>query len=348
MNTATLRVDRLIRFSLTTADVESAAQFYEAAFGCRRIAVDRLAGEAFERLMGISGGADRITLRLGRETLELLQFDVSGSPYPRQASSADLFFQHFAIVTLDMEGAFERLSGVAGWKPISEGGPQPLPASSGGVTAFKFRDPEEHPLELLAFPKGGDPRWSEAPSGETCVGIDHSAISVSDTGRSVAFYESLGLARSARSFNYGVAREMLDDVAGAEVDVTALAPSYATPHLELLCYRNMRGRDEFVIAAPRNNDVACTRLVFELAPVQARNGGERLVRDPDGHALLLVSQESPHWAAARDAERTRKLGRTLPMKQPRSVKSARRDIVLRPLVGSACRTREARVFVERP
>ncbi|MBZ9764312.1 VOC family protein [Mesorhizobium sp. CA8] len=348
MNAATLRVERLIRFSLTTADAESASRFYEAAFGCRRTAVDRLAGEAFERLMGVSGGADRITLRLGRETLELLQFDVSGSPYPRQASSTDLFFQHFAIVTLDMEGAFERLSSVAGWKPISVGGPQHLPASSGGVTAFKFRDPEGHPLELLAFPKGGDPRWSKPPSGEPCLGIDHSAISVSDTGRSVAFYEGLGLSASAHSLNHGVVQEMLDDVDGAEVDVTALAPSYGTPHLELLCYRNKRGRDEYVIPAPRNNDIACTRLVFELAPVQARNDGERLVRDPDGHAFLLVSRASPRWAASGDAERSRGLEPTSPIRQARAVKSARPDIVLRPIVGSAKRTRDAGVFMERP
>ncbi|HEY5238355.1 MAG TPA: hypothetical protein VIJ62_08255, partial [Rhizomicrobium sp.] len=56
------QIDRLARFSLTTADAKSAAQFYEAAFGCRRIATDRLAGADFERLMGVAGGADRITL----------------------------------------------------------------------------------------------------------------------------------------------------------------------------------------------------------------------------------------------------------------------------------------------
>jgi predicted enzyme related to lactoylglutathione lyase len=41
------RIGRLARFGLTTGDAESAAKFYEAAFGCRRIATDRLGGPEF-------------------------------------------------------------------------------------------------------------------------------------------------------------------------------------------------------------------------------------------------------------------------------------------------------------
>ena len=52
------RIGRLARFGLTTADAKSAAKFYEAAFGCRRIATERLGGPGFERLMGATGGAD--------------------------------------------------------------------------------------------------------------------------------------------------------------------------------------------------------------------------------------------------------------------------------------------------
>ena len=51
-------------------------------------------------------------------------------------------------------GGYARLSAHAGWTTISTDGPQLLPASSGGVTAYKFRDPEGHPLELIAFPPG--------------------------------------------------------------------------------------------------------------------------------------------------------------------------------------------------
>jgi catechol 2,3-dioxygenase-like lactoylglutathione lyase family enzyme len=168
------------------------------------------------------------------------------------------------------------------------GGPQCLPASSGGVTAFKFRDPEGHPLELLAFPEGGSSNWSAVSPDETCLGIDHSAIGVSDSAVSIAFYESLGLGVSARSFNHGSAQERLDDVSGAQVDVTALAPRCPTPHLELLCYRTAQQRHAPVRKA---NDISCTRLIFELS--RASNAADDLIavrsmRDPDGHAFLVT------------------------------------------------------------
>jgi len=282
------RIDRLACFSLTTADASAAAQFYEAAFGCRRIATDRLCGPDFERLMGVTGGADRITLSLGREIIELVQFDLSGEPYPRESSSSDLVFQHFAIVVADIERAFQRLSTVAGWTPISTAGPQRLPASSGGVTAFKFRDPEGHPLELLAFPEGGSSNWPAVSRDETCLGIDHSAIGVSDSTVSIAFYESLGLEMSARSFNHGAAQERLDDVPAVEVDVTALAPICPTPHLELLGYRSAERSPGSV---RRSNDIASTLLVFELLGGSNPAAGEikpSLICDPDGHAFLVA------------------------------------------------------------
>jgi catechol 2,3-dioxygenase-like lactoylglutathione lyase family enzyme len=281
-------IERLARFSLTTADAKSAAQFYQTAFGCRKIATDRLSGHDFEWLMDVTGGADRITLGLGRQIIELVQFDSPGEPYPRASSSSDLFFQHFAIVVADMARAFDRLSTVAGWTPISRDGPRHLPESSGGVTAFKFRDPEGHPLELLAFPKGGRSNWPAGSPSELFLGIDHSAIDVSDSAISFAFYENLGLRVSARSFNEGPEQEKLDDVPGAQVDVTALAPPHAAPHLELLCYRGAR---HGLISVRRNNDIASTRLVFESAGAANTSDGHvamRSMRDPDGHAFLIA------------------------------------------------------------
>ncbi|MGB8684208.1 MAG: hypothetical protein WCD12_15080, partial [Candidatus Binatus sp.] len=60
------------------------------------------------------------------------------------------------------------------------------------VTALKFRDPEGHPLELIAFPPDDTPaKWQRSSTAE-CLGIDHSAISVAVTERSVKFYERLG------------------------------------------------------------------------------------------------------------------------------------------------------------
>ncbi|TPL75270.1 VOC family protein [Mesorhizobium sp. B2-3-13] len=284
-------VERIACFSLTTADAEGAARFYEKAFGCRRIAKDRLGGPHFERLMGVSGAADRITLGLGHQTVELLQFELPGEPYPFASSASDLVFQHFAIVVTDIRQAFQRLSTVAGWTPISRGGPQRLPASSGGVTAYKFRDPDGHPLELLKFPGAADSRWSTISPDECCLGIDHSAITVSDTHVSVAYYENLGLSVSACTFNHGPAQESLDDVQGAEVDVIALTPVSPAPHLELLCYRKPH---QGPLADPafrrKANDIASTRLVYEIGrPWSAADNDVRMraMRDPDDHAYVI-------------------------------------------------------------
>jgi catechol 2,3-dioxygenase-like lactoylglutathione lyase family enzyme len=279
----------LARFGLTTADANRAAQFYQAAFGCRQIATDRLSGPDFERLMGVTGGADRITLGLGREIIELVQYDLPGEPYPRESSSSDLVFQHFAIVVADMKRALQHLSAIEGWTAISTDGPQRLPASSGRVTAFKFRDPEGHPLELLAFPDDARSGWPTISPDQICLGIDHSAISVSDSAASIAFYQNLGLSVSARSFNHGPEQQRLDGVPDAQVDVTALAPLRPAPHLELLCYRRVQQRPTSV---RRTNDIASTHLVFENCTASIVTDGHTKVRsmcDPDGHAFLIAS-----------------------------------------------------------
>jgi catechol 2,3-dioxygenase-like lactoylglutathione lyase family enzyme len=274
-------VQRLARFSLTTADAEQLAAFYENTFGCHRLSTQYISGAAFENLMGVKGGALQITLSLGEQIVELLQFDQQGRPYPQNRSASDLIFQHLAIVVSDMAQAYRRLSAIEGWMAISCGGPQLLPESSGGVTAFKFRDPEGHPLEFLSFPKAAMPaRWRERQNDELCLGIDHSAISVSDTARSVSFYESLGLQMSSQSSNHGEAQEKLDDLAGVRVEVTAFEPKWPDPHLELLCYRANARIGELRSVNP---DIAVTRLLFK-APTHL---APRDVVDPDGHHLVI-------------------------------------------------------------
>jgi len=277
-------VQRLSRFSLTTADAERLAAFYKGVFGCRRLGTEHVSGVAFETLMGVKGGALRITLSLGKQVIELLQFDHPGKPYPDNGSASDLIFQHFAIVVRDMAEAYRRLSAMEGWTAISRGGPQRLPASSGGVTAFKFRDPERHPLEFLSFPKEATPaHWRKGQSDEVCLGIDHSAISVSDTARSVSFYENLGFQMSSRSLNRGTEQENLDDIAGAKVEVTALGPRWPDPHLELLCYRAIPRSGKLERA---NADIATTRLIFEASNCAVPRDSV----DSDGHHLIVEGQ----------------------------------------------------------
>ena len=137
-----------------------------------------------------------------------------------------------------------------------------------------------------------------------CLGIDHSAVSVSNTARSIAFYQSVGLDRSGGSLNIGSAQARLDDVADPVVEVTALTPAQATPHVELLCYR---GEFDRGAPAPTLDDIAATRLVLKVenrstldaicagatgAPLlgpepHVDKTWRALLRDPDGHLIWL-------------------------------------------------------------
>lgn len=300
---------RIARFSLTADDADRLAGFYGDALGFELVAAGERGGPDFAHLMGFSAARGRtVVLRLGRQQVELIAFAVPGRPYPADVPGNDLAFQHLAIVVSDMATAYARLQQRSGWTPITHPEPQRLPASSGGVAAFKFRDPEGHPLELLEFPLAGMPAaWQNRGAAGSCLGIDHSAISVADTGRSVSFYEVLGFAVTARSLNHGVEQQRLDGVPGAVVEVTALGRRAAPPpHLELLCYRTPAPRRA---AASSSNDVAATRLVLEVDNLPAlvrrlesapadfispgivpdgRGRRAALLRDPDGHALCLL------------------------------------------------------------
>lgn len=279
-------IARLARISLTARGAGQLAIFYERALGFRRLGEERRSGAQFDTLMGVQGGARRCLLGLGEEIVELLEFALPGRPYPPDAAASDLAFQHFAIVVADMDAAYRRLLGVSGWRAISSEGPVRLPATSGGATAFKFRDPEGHPLELIAFAADKSPRrWRAGHREGPCLGIDHSAISVADTARSTAFYEQLGFRVSGRSHNRGAEQARLDGLDAPDVEVTALATARQTPHIELLRYREAR-TDRGLL---RNDDVAATRLVLEAAPrSDGREAvGQRSLLDPDGHRLVI-------------------------------------------------------------
>ena len=297
-------IERLACFGLTTPDADRLSEFYRQAFGLRTLATERRSGTGFERLMDVEGAAYSVMIGLGEEVVELLQFDRAGTGYPEGASASSLCFQHFAIVVADMAPAYRRLCSVKGWSAISTDGPQRLPASSGAVTAFKFRDPDGHPLELLAFPEYKLPaRWRGRAKRDLFLGIDHSAISVSDSARSIGFYEALGLRLAARSLNSGLEQARLDNLHNPRVEVTALEPRQAAPHLELLCYRSANTYAGQAVLA--NNDVAATRLVFEAGPgSDAGAAGPQALVDPDGHHVLIVrsGESGNYWNAIANAK----------------------------------------------
>jgi catechol 2,3-dioxygenase-like lactoylglutathione lyase family enzyme len=300
-------VRKLSRIILICREAEQLAEFYIRAFGFVRIEDSPKSDLGFAELIGFANGQVRLTsLRLGNQVISLAETQKPGRSYPKDVPGWDPRFQHFAIVVSDMAAAYANLQAVPNWTPISIDGPQILPPSSGGVTAFKFRDPEGHPLELLAFAPGAMPAHWAFRTGNLCLGIDHSAISVADTSRSVAFYSRLGLARTASSRNVGREQEKLDNFLGAVVEVTTLAsPMQAVPHVELLCYRGNFNRRE---VSTNRNDVVATQLVFEVerdgldaivAPshdttissstIVESAGLRALLRDPDGHLLCIES-----------------------------------------------------------
>ena len=300
-------VQKLSRIILICRQAERLAEFYIRAFGFACIEDSPKIDPGFAELIGLAEGQVRITsLHLGNQVIALAETQPPGCSYPDDVPGWDPLFQHFAIVVSDMTAAYANLQAFHNWTPISTDGPQILPPSSGGATAFKFRDPEGHPLEMLAFRPGATPAHWTIRSGNLCLGIDHSAISVADTGRSIAFYSRLGLARTASSLNIGREQEKLDNLLGAVVEVTALAPPMqAVPHVELLCYRGNFDRRELLT---NRNDVAATQLVFEVkrdaldaivalnrdttisSSTTSESGGLRaLLRDPDGHLLCIES-----------------------------------------------------------
>lgn len=233
-------------------------------------------------------------LRLGREAIELLALPGSGPVVlPPLPGHIDTAFQHIAIVTSDMPAALQRLHSF-GFGPITQGAAVTLPASAGGVTAFKFRDPDGHPLELIAFPSGvGDVRWQKLAanglsSGPT-LGIDHSAIVVADAERSIRYYEAmLGFTVSARQTNRGAEQDRLDGLQGTEVDVVALRPADAgTPHLELLAYRSPRPAGAELAADGGGADSLVWWLQRPLAPA-----ADTRLRDPDGHRHRLLAPQT--------------------------------------------------------
>jgi catechol 2,3-dioxygenase-like lactoylglutathione lyase family enzyme len=264
------RVSGVLGFALTTQCPERLARFYQelgfATESAQPIPTDELA------VLGLSGRGKRVPLRLGGARVTLDCFDDPGREYPRSSTAADLCFQHFALVADDAAAAWKQAI-KAGAEPISPHGPVTLPASSGGVTACKFRDPEGHPLEFLEFPSDRGQGWQ----GKGLLGIDHSAISVSSADASKRFYEGLGLSIGCVTLNEGEAQEALDGLPAPIVEVVPMLPPRRCPHLELLAYKTPVGRANIPLAP---NDVAATRIIWD-------SDRDELIRDPDGHPVFL-------------------------------------------------------------
>lgn len=293
-------VRALIGFGRTVADLAVTEAFYRDGLGFARIAPPEPLPPAQAEAMGLGDRrATQLRMRLGAQTVTFLTVDPPGAPYPADPAATDPFFQHLAIPVRDMAAAMAQLAPLSPI-PISRGGPQRLPESTGGVTAYKFRDPDGHPLELIVFP-GGPPadRWREAPG--LFLGIDHSAITVTDLEATLAFLTGpLGLTLAERGLNQGPEQARLDGLDDPQVDVLALEPPEPAPHVELLHYR-VPATERRLVFGPA--DRAATRFVFATADPQAlsrrlraagrvpqasADGAAVYCAGPDGHGVLFV------------------------------------------------------------
>jgi catechol 2,3-dioxygenase-like lactoylglutathione lyase family enzyme len=308
-------VDRVEAVGLTVADLARSVAFYTRVLTFEKVSDVEVTGSPYERLQGVFGLRMRVVrLRLGEELIDLTEYLAPrGRPIPVDSRIHDRWFQHMAIVVADMERAYQWLRQHK--VEHASTGPQRLPdwnSKASGIQAFYFKDPDGHYLEILQFPpEKGDPKWQH-PTDRLFLGIDHTAVVVGDTERSLRFYrDGLGLKVVGASENYGSEQEHLNNVFGARLRITTLRAAFG-PGIEFLEYlaprdgrpmmsdvrandlvhwqttlrtRGLDGRSHhllsgaFTLVSPGVVDLPDTLLGF-------RQG--LLVRDPDGHAIQLI------------------------------------------------------------
>jgi len=301
----------------TVGDMDREVEFYTTVLTFERVSDVEVWGSDYERLQGVFGLRMRVVrLRLGEESIELTEYLAPrGRPIPVDSRSNDRWFQHVALVVSNIERAYAHLRRHR--VQHASTGPQRLPdwnPNAGGISAFYFKDPEGHTLEIIHFPAGkGDPRWQRTAQ-RLFLGIDHTAIVVADTDASLRFYrDTLGLSIAGEAENYGTEQEHLNNVFGARLRITALRAA-SGPGIELLEYLAPRDGRPYPADA-RANDLFHwqTRLLAQDAEAVARRVREGrydfvspgvislpenklgfrtglLARDPDGHALQLVAE----------------------------------------------------------
>ena len=290
---------------LTVGDLDRALEFYTKILPFEKMSESTPAPGAADELLGLHNTQLRTAeLKLGNERITLTEHLTNkGRGIPSDSRSSDHWFQHIAIVVRNMDTAYEQLRRQK-VKHVSTA-PQTLPAwnkDAGGIKAFYFRDLEDHVLEIIWFPPGkGDPRW-QRPTTNLFLGIDHTAIVVSDTDKSLAFYRDLlGLSVAGESENYGVEQEHLNQVFGARLHITGLRAERG-PGIEFLEYITPPG------ARQLPGDVKANDLIFwhtrlaldDISKLSAKlhksgvtfvskpgSAHSQIVRDPDGHAMQL-------------------------------------------------------------
>ncbi len=303
--------------SITVEDLDREVDFFTRILDFQKVNTETWKGESVAQLFGLPAKTTAVTvvtLQLGAEQVRLMDFDGPPSrAIPADTHSNDLWFQHLAIVVRDMDQAYQKLL-QAGVTHVSTS-PQTLPdylPNAAGIKAFYFRDPEGHNLELIWFPPGkGNPRWQAPAPSQLFLGIDHTAIAVHDTKTSLGFYrDALGLEVGGHSENYGPEQEHLNQVFGARLDINGLHAG-AGFGVEFLRYIAPPDGRAFP-ATSRTTDLwhyqteltvdDLEKMIRRLAAAGYKKISARpallgttrvfLLRDPDGHAVLLRQENT--------------------------------------------------------
>jgi catechol 2,3-dioxygenase-like lactoylglutathione lyase family enzyme len=301
---------------ITVSEMDRAVAFY-SALSFQKMSEVEVYGSEYENLEDVFGARLRIVrMQLGHESIDLTEYlTPRGRPIPVESRSNDLWFQHIAIVVRDMDQAFEKLRALK--VQFVSTGPQTLPPSipaAAGIKAFYFRDPDQHNLEVIYFPPGkGDPKWQEK-TNNLFLGIDHTAIGIANTDKSIRFYRDLlGLGKAGESENFGTEQEHLNQVSGARLRITGMRAG-SGPGVEFLEYLAPRGgralpadihandivhwqtmvATDDIDALARKLKEAHSRFVSSGVVLMAKDkigfSKGALVSDPDGHNVLLIQK----------------------------------------------------------
>lgn len=315
ISTDKISVSHIESVGFTVSEMDRAIDFYTRILSFEKISDAEIWGAEVENLSGVFGARIRVVLlRLGGEILELTEYlTPQGRPIPIDSRNNDCWFQHIAIVVSDLDKAYQILR--QNKVRYSSNAPQTLPdclEDAAGIKAFYFKDFDNHILELIEFPFGkGKQKWRELAKdkSKSFLGIDHTAIVIADTQKSLEFYrDTLQMKISGESENYGDEQEHLNNVRGARLRVTSLQTANAGIRVELLQYlsptdgkpfpqdsqandlwhwQTSFAIDEINILERRKFDFISNGIgSFENESLGFEKG--LLVRDTDGHAVRIV------------------------------------------------------------
>lgn len=312
---AQAKIESVEAVAITVSDMDKAISFYTHILPFKKISDEEYSGRSIKVLLGYKPVRLRIVkLELGEEKIELIDFiNREGRNYPAESHSNDLWFQHIAIITSNMDSAYNYLvrNNVKG---ISDQ-PQRLPEwnkNAAGIKAWYFQDPDGHPLEILEFPPDkGNAKW-HVPSENLFLGIDHTAIAVSDTKKSLEFYTGiLGMKIMGQGENFGIEQKKLNNVKAAHLRITGLSAGkgpgiefleYLEPSTGIIYPHNTQINDlihwqtvvstaswkelKWKLISEGTDIISLKNVNFFWRKNQTQHA--MLVKDPDEHRLLIV------------------------------------------------------------